>query len=350
MSFKFGQCDTRQLPRLIEAGASDCGNSMTSLSRFLRENRAWLKNQLQESGALLFRGFGLENENQLSQLVQNASDETIDYTGGAGLRAALNRVVYNSSDAKPYLAIPLHCEVCYLERIPQRLFFMCKTPPGRDGQTPIADMADVVDAMDPSVVEALETRGVMFVHTLATKRSMFGVKTWMESFATKDRDHAESVAIERGYEVEWKANDLMVLRRRHPALIRHPVHGRRIWFNQIQTLHDSWSWELKRTGHPWKAEFMRWVEWRRKSLPFEQCSHQTAFGDGEMIPNSMVEHIRETLWQHAKLFDWQRGDVIVLDNLWIGHGRLPFQGERQILLAMANPIDAIKLRPSLAAA
>ena len=123
---------------------------------------------------MLFRGFGLEDESHFSELVDNASDELLDYRGGASPRAHIKKGVYNSTHAARYLALPVHCEICYLTKIPTRLFFMCKTPPGRGGQTPIADMADVIDAMDPAIVEALERRGVMFVNALAAKKTMFG--------------------------------------------------------------------------------------------------------------------------------------------------------------------------------
>lgn len=35
------------------------------------------------------------------------------------------------------------------------------------------------------------------------------------------------------------------------------------------------------------------------------------------------------------LFKWQRGDILVLDNVLTAHGRRPFVGPREILLAMA---------------
>jgi hypothetical protein len=35
------------------------------------------------------------------------------------------------------------------------------------------------------------------------------------------------------------------------------------------------------------------------------------------------------------LFSWRRGDLLVLDNLLAAHGRKPFEGDREILVAMA---------------
>jgi len=35
------------------------------------------------------------------------------------------------------------------------------------------------------------------------------------------------------------------------------------------------------------------------------------------------------------VFSWQQGDIMVIDNILTMHGRKPFQGDRQVLVAMA---------------
>ena len=34
-------------------------------------------------------------------------------------------------------------------------------------------------------------------------------------------------------------------------------------------------------------------------------------------------------------FSWQEGDIVILDNYRMGHGRLPFTGERQVYIAFS---------------
>jgi hypothetical protein len=52
-----------------------------------------------------------------------------------------------------------------------------------------------------------------------------------------------------------------------------------------------------------------------------------------------IDHVQE---RHAKFgvgahsFNWQRGDVMVVDNVLATHGREPFTGERRILVAMSG--------------
>lgn len=58
------------------------------------------------------------------------------------------------------------------------------------------------------------------------------------------------------------------------------------------------------------------------------------FADGKAINISKIVHIREVLRNEMMLFKWREGDVLVLDNLLTAHGRMPFSGERKIILAM----------------
>jgi alpha-ketoglutarate-dependent taurine dioxygenase len=37
-------------------------------------------------------------------------------------------------------------------------------------------------------------------------------------------------------------------------------------------------------------------------------------------------------------FRWEKGDLLLVDNLRFGHGRLPFRGERKILAALIKDL------------
>lgn len=37
---------------------------------------------------------------------------------------------------------------------------------------------------------------------------------------------------------------------------------------------------------------------------------------------------------------WERGDVLLLDNMLAAHGRRAFEGEREIVVAMGGMIEA----------
>ena len=59
------------------------------------------------------------------------------------------------------------------------------------------------------------------------------------------------------------------------------------------------------------------------------------FEDGTNLSFWDVYQIVKSYWQNAELFDWQEGDILILDNYRRGHGRLPFTGERRVYTAFA---------------
>ena len=40
------------------------------------------------------------------------------------------------------------------------------------------------------------------------------------------------------------------------------------------------------------------------------------------------------------VFPWNEGDILMLDNMQVAHGRNPFSGERKIIVSMAEQISA----------
>ena len=55
-----------------------------------------------------------------------------------------------------------------------------------------------------------------------------------------------------------------------------------------------------------------------------------------MIDEEYLEIIRQLIEQQKVSFDWQMGDLLLVDNMWYSHGREPFTGKRQLLVGMCN--------------
>ena len=64
--------------------------------------------------------------------------------------------------------------------------------------------------------------------------------------------------------------------------------------------------------------------------------HGVVFGDNGAIDISKLQHIRETMFKEATVSPWRQGDVVMLDNVLVCHGRMPYSGPRKILLAMTG--------------
>ena len=67
-----------------------------------------------------------------------------------------------------------------------------------------------------------------------------------------------------------------------------------------------------------------------------EAYHKVWSADGSPIPD---EHMQTILDDYARLevsFPWQKGDVVLVDNVLVAHGRNPFRGKRKILVALGD--------------
>jgi len=56
-----------------------------------------------------------------------------------------------------------------------------------------------------------------------------------------------------------------------------------------------------------------------------------------VIADAELDAVREAYRKATVLFSWQPGDLLLLDNMQVAHGRTPYTGNRKILVAMADP-------------
>ena len=51
----------------------------------------------------------------------------------------------------------------------------------------------------------------------------------------------------------------------------------------------------------------------------------TSFGDGSEIPVSYLKHVRQKIYQNMIFNRWKKGDVLMIDNFRVSHGRQVLQ-------------------------
>ena len=298
-------------------------------------------------GAVLFRGFEIRTPEAFERFAGQVAPTFTDYKGGKGTRPHVVGNVYKSTLARRFVPIPLHCEMSYLRRFPRKVFFYCHVAPDRGGQTPIADMAAAWCRIDPAVREAFVEKGVRLTHVAPRTGRRKTVRNWPEMLGAEDRDGAEAACREVGLEWTWLPDGAVRLTSLSPAAQEHPETGTPVWFNHAHMLHDSWSWEFRRLRRRLLAGVLAAGERRRRRRgTWRRLPCHATFGDGEEIPPEAMCHVREVLWDHAVLFDWQPGDVLVLDNARMAHGRMPFGGRREVYVTMHDLIESSAASPS----
>jgi len=322
-----------KLPLVVEPETSgEQRYRCPDLAQWMRANASWIDTQLVAHGALLLRGFPITSAQDFESLAATVSPEFCDYVGGLSPRKHVAGNISTSTEAPSFLPIPLHCEMAYLDRYPSTIMFWCDTPPRRGGQTPIADMAAICNTIDRGIRDRMEERGLLLLQNLPGKRSLLTPRTWQQMFGM-DRDGVDAFCVAHGIDNQWLPDESLRMLSRRPATIVHPRSGARIWFNAV-TMHDSYSWELRRAGQNVLAAILERSERRGERRQDAQRRSHCTFADGTAIATSDIEHIRECYWNHAVMFDWQPGDMMIIDNLRVAHGRMPFKGARRILAAL----------------
>jgi len=279
-----------------------------------------LKNELQTGKAILIRGANILGAAAFSEFLNSLQLSTLQYQFASTPRKELLKGIYTSTEYSSHQTIPLHHENSYSSNWPSRIWFHCVTPAGEGGNTPIADGQKVYEKIDPSVREEFENRGLLYVRNYS---DIFDLP-WQKVFHTNDRNAVENYCKKEGIYLNWKRDGGLQTRNKTQVTKEHRSNNRPVWFNQAHLYHVS------NLG----VEVMNALL-DSFSSPFE-LPRNAFYGDGGEIDIAYLDHIRQVLNSCKTIFPWAQGDILCLDNSLIMHGRTPFKGQREVLVAMTN--------------
>lgn len=278
-----------------------------------------LKEELLKRGALLLRGFAITDVSVFDRVITMLSADRLSYMFRSTPRTFKGPGIFTATEYPPQQEIPLHSENAYQREWPLKIVFCCVTPADSGGETPIANLRRVTAAICPAIVARFESRGVQYVRHY---RPHFDLP-WQTVFQTQDPQKVARFCAEQGVEHQWLDGD--TLRTMHVAqgVAHHPVTRERVIFNQAHLFHVS-------SLGPDNEQAMVNL-FGRDRLPRHAC-----YGDGGEIPREDLEAVRAAMRAEACVFRWQRGDVLLLDNMQFAHGRRTFTGERVVLASMLD--------------
>jgi len=77
--------------------------------------------------------------------------------------------------------------------------------------------------------------------------------------------------------------------------------------------------------------------WYRQVMGDKKPQMELKWENGVAKPEGQLEEMEEAI-KSARIFydEWQKNDLLILDNLRIAHGRLPFVGERLVGILMGG--------------
>ncbi|MFD5254707.1 TauD/TfdA family dioxygenase [Streptomyces bobili] len=273
---------------------------------------------LTEEKALLFRGFDITLDTH-GRITDALLPHRLAYVHGNSPRTKVGENVYTSTEYPPELTISMHNEMSYSSTWPARLLFYCAHAPTTGGATPVVDGEAWLRALDPGLREAFAA-GVRYTQNL---HDGYGLgKSWQDTFETDDRDKVERFLTDTEAEWTWKNDGTLQINQLRPATTTHPITGTEVWFNQADQFHISGLGEEA-------SEFT-------ELMPEADMPQSVTFADGSPIPAVYIRQIQETGLTLAADVTWQPGDLLLIDNILVAHGRRPYTGHRRVLVAMSG--------------
>jgi alpha-ketoglutarate-dependent taurine dioxygenase len=282
-------------------------------------NRQFIESAILTHGGVLFRGFPLETVADFERFITSTSDSWTAYREPATPRSQVSGNIFTSTDYPAEHPIFLHNENSHCTTWPLKIFFFCVTPAESGGETPIADCRAVYRRIDPAIRERFEAKGWMYVRNFGDGLG-FG---WQQVFETDSREGVEAYCRANGMQALWKDNNRLRTQYVRPAVVRHPRTGEPIWFNHGTFFHVS-------TLSPSIREALL-ADFGEDGVPYN-----TYYGDGTRIEPEVMDHLREAYQRETIAFPWQKGDLLMLDNMLVAHGRAPYSGARKTVVGMAE--------------
>jgi len=287
------------------------------LAAHVAENKEAVSHHLQASGAVLFRGFDVPTAQEFDAVIRAYGELSFPYAESLSnaVRVNVTERVFTANEAPPSTNIYLHHEMAQTPIYPSKLFFYCEIAPVGGGATPLCRsdlLLEELQKTEPELASAFAEKGVRYTNVMPGKDDAGSGqgRSWRSTLSVEGRDQAEDRLKSLGYDWQWM--DDGSLRMTCPKLdaVRTLSDGRQVFFNQLI------------------AAFRGWSDKRN------EASKSVTFGDDTPITQpDMAEAIRLS---DALSYDlqWQAGDVALVDNFLVMHGRRPFSGKRRVLASL----------------
>lgn len=279
-------------------------------------------------GFVVFRGYGIKSDSDFHCFIESFGLDNFKYADSFSNAVRHNRTerVFTANEAPPNVEIFLHHEMAQTLTFPGALFFFCEKAAESGGATPVcrSDLTlKTLEANNPDFVAKLRKEGVKYRNSMPSEANLASGqgRSWKDTLTVGSEQEAEEKLSALGYRFNWLDDGGLSVQTPALAAVDHFGRGKDVFFNQIVAAAAGWT------------------------MAADDKEPRLCFGDNSPMKRKDLADAITAAYQHTVDLNWQTGDVALLDNLKVMHGRRPFKGSRSVLASLCNPIS----RPALTA-
>lgn len=287
------------------------------LAAYLDRLKSDVDAKLHKTGAVLFRGYDVPNPGHFDAAIAAYGEDNFPYAESLSNAVRINVTdrVFTANEAPPSTSIYLHHEMAQTPIYPSKLFFYCEIAPGEGGATPLCRSDVLLERLEetvPELVKDFAEKGVRYTNILPSEDDSGSGqgRSWRSMLSVDEREPAEARLQELGYDWQWLDDDSLRMTSPRLDAVRTLGDGRKVFFNQLI------------------AAFRGWSDTRN------EASKSITFGDGKAITQDDMAVAIQISDALSYDLEWQAGDVALVDNFLVMHGRRPFGGKRRVLASL----------------
>ena len=292
-------------------------STLTQVHEWLGENKERLLEQLSRHGAILFRGLPVNSDSDFDSVIQSFGLKNFTYAESLSNAVRRNRTerVFTANEAPASVSIFLHHEMAQTPIYPSKLFFYCEQAAHSGGATPLCRSDILLQELTkqaPEFVAACLKLGVRYSNVMPNIDDLESGqgRSWRSTLSTDDKSAAEDKLRKLGYQWEWLEQDSLRVTTAVLPAVRETDNGRQVFFNQLI------------------AAFCGWKDTRNAA------EKSIRFGDDSEISEEAMAKAIQIGDELSFDMPWQSGDVVLVDNFLVMHGRRPFEGQRRVLASL----------------
>ncbi len=295
----------------------DASATLAQVYDWVGENKERLLEKLARHGAILFRGLPVHSDVDFDGVIQRFGLKNFTYAESLSNAVRRNRTerVFTANEAPASVSIFLHHEMAQTPIYPSKLFFYCEQAASSGGATPLCRSDVLLKELTlraPDFVAACAEKGVRYSNVMPgidDPESGQG-RSWRSTLSTDDKSAAEDKLRKLGYEWQWLEQDSLSVTTPVLPAIRETANGRQVFFNQLI------------------AAFRGWKDTRNATQKVIR------FGDETEISAEVMAKAIQLGDELSFDIPWQTGDIALVDNFLVMHGRRPFEGQRRVLASL----------------